>query len=52
VPEQAVGANRAALAVYLAGIAIAELQEYISGITPDWAMGIRRSAEAFRLEHL
>lgn len=52
VPEQAVEANRAALAVYLAGMAIAELQEYISGLTPDWATGIRRSAEAFRLQHL
>lgn len=52
VPEQAVGANRAALAVYLAGMAIAELQEYISGLTPDWATGIRSSAEAFRLQHL
>jgi len=51
VPEQAVGMNHAALIVYLAGMAIAELQEYISGLTPDWAMGIRRSAETFRVQH-
>jgi AbiV family abortive infection protein len=52
VPEQAVEANRAALVVYLAGMAIAELQEYISGLTPDWATGIRRSSETFRQQHL
>jgi len=48
VPEQAVGANRAALVVYLAGMAIAELQEYISGLTQDWAMDIRTSVEALK----
>ena len=52
MPEQAVEENRAALAVYLAGMALAELQEYISGLTPDWATGIRRSAETFRQQHL
>jgi len=51
-PDQAIDVENAALLVYLAGIAMAELEEFISGVEATWAAQILKSAEEFRTQFL
>ncbi|MFC2010140.1 AbiV family abortive infection protein [Chloroflexota bacterium] len=51
-PKNRITNKQAALFVYVAGIALAELDEYISGFTPGWKESILRVTDAFRQKYL
>lgn len=51
-PEERIDVDQAALLVYMAGVAVAELNDYIEGLAPGWAGSILQAAEAFRAQFL
>lgn len=51
-PQKAVDIQQAALLVYIAGIALAELDEYISGLPSGWKQSMLKANEEFRSKFL
>lgn len=47
-PEKSIDIKLAALLVYIAGVAMAELDEYISGLPSDWKESILKANKEFR----
>ncbi|GAH63347.1 unnamed protein product, partial [marine sediment metagenome] len=48
IPKNSVDFELASILVYVAGVAIATLDEYIAGLPVDWAKSIIDRAELFR----
>ena len=52
IPEQAVEGKRVPLLVYMAGVALATLDDYITGVPASWANSISQAAQEFRRQCL
>ena len=51
-PAAVISAKQAALLVYIAGVALAELDEYISGLPSGWKKSVLEISDTFRQQYL